>query len=132
MSITDPIADALTVVRNASRAKKETTEIKGSKIMGKILEVMKKEDFIKDYRFIDNKKQGVYRVYMKYQKGNIPAITGIRKVSIPSLRNYLAKDEIKKVFGGLGIAIISTSKGVLTDEEARTQNVGGEILCEVW
>lgn len=132
MSVTDPIADALTIIRNASRAAKETADIKGSKLTGQILEILKKERFIQDFRFVEDKKQGFFKVYLKYQKGKIPAITGIKKCSNPGRRLYKSADSISKVYGGLGVAILTTSKGLLTDEEARAQKVGGELLCQVW
>ncbi|MBI4335151.1 MAG: 30S ribosomal protein S8 [Candidatus Omnitrophica bacterium] len=132
MSVTDPIADALTIIRNASRAKKEEAMVRGSKFIGGVLEILKKERFIRDLRFIEDKKQGFYKVYLRYQKGKVPAISGIERVSNPGGRIYADTGKIQKVFGGLGVAILSTSKGLLTDEEARTQNVGGELICRVW
>lgn len=132
MSLTDPIAEALTIIRNASRARKEEATVRASKIVGQILEILKKERFIKDYRFIDDKKQGFYRIYLKYQKGKVPAITGIKKISKPGLRRYAKKEETKKLLAGLGITILTTSKGILNDIDARSQGVGGEIICEVW
>lgn len=132
MSVTDPIADALTIIRNASRASKESAQIRASKLMGQILEILKKERFIQDFRFVEDKKQGFYKIYLKYQKGKIPAITGIKKCSNPGRRVYSPSRDVAKVYGGLGISILSTSKGILTDEEARTQNIGGELLCRVW
>ncbi len=132
MSLTDPLADALTIIRNASRARRESAEIKASKLIGQVLEILKKERFIQDFRFLDDKKQGSYKVYMKYHKDKVPAITGVKKISIPGRRRYVPKDEIPKVYAGLGVAILTTSKGVLTDEQARATGVSGEILCEVW
>ena len=132
MSLTDPIACGITVIRNGSRARKESVEVKASIILGKIIEILKKEGFVNDFRFVDDKKQGFYKVYLKYLKSKEPAILGIKKISTPGRRSYLTRDRIKKVYGGLGISIISTSKGVLTDGEARKLNVGGEIICEVW
>jgi len=132
MSLTDPIADALTMIRNGSRARKESVEVKASKLLAEILDILKKQGFIKEYRFIDDKKQGSYKVYLKYHKGKVAAITGIKKLSLPGRRFYIAKEDIPKVYGGLGIAILSTSKGVMSDTDARNQNVGGELLCEVW
>jgi len=132
MSLTDPIADALTVIRNASRAKKESAELKASKLTGHVLEILKKEHFIKDFRFMDDKKQGSYKVYLRYQKGKVPAITGIKRYSTPGRRMYKAASKIGKVYGGLGVSILTTSKGLLTDEEARNQNIGGELICQIW
>jgi len=132
MSLTDPIAEALTRIRNASQAKKESAEVRASKLIGQVLEVLKKERFIKDFRFIDDKKQGFYKVYLKFHKNKSPIITGLRRVSVPGLRCYVSKEDVKQVYGGLGISILTTSKGILTDEDARNQGVGGEVLCEVW
>lgn len=132
MSLTDPIADALTIIRNANRAKKESAQVRASSEIGKILEILKKERFIQDFRFVDDKKQGFYKVYLKFHKGKVPAITGIKKVSLPGRRCYITTKNATKVYGGLGVAILSTSKGILTDEEARTLNVGGELICQVW
>lgn len=132
MSLTDPIADALTIIRNASSASKENAEVRASKLIGQILGILKKERFIQDFRFVDDKKQGFYKIYLRYQKGKVPAITGIKKCSIPGRRSYIASKGIGKVFGGIGISIVSTSKGLLTDDEARGQNVGGELICKVW
>jgi small subunit ribosomal protein S8 len=132
MSVTDPIADALAIIRNASRAAKESADVRASKLTGQILEILKKERFIQDFRLVEDKKQGFYKVYLKYQKGKVPAITGIKRCSSPGRRVYKTADAVSKVFGGLGVAILTTSKGVLTDEEARAQKVGGELICQVW
>lgn len=132
MSVTDPIADALTIIRNASRAKKEEALIRASKLIGQVLEVLKKEHFVQDFRFVDDKKQGFYKVYLRYQKGKVPAISGIRRCSNPGRRSYTKAKGARKLYGGLGVSILSTSKGLLTDEEARSQNIGGELLCQVW
>jgi len=132
MSVTDPIADALTIIRNASRASKESADVRASKLIGRIMEILKKERFIKDFRFVEDKKQGFYKVYLKYHKGKVPAITGIKRCSNPGRRLYKTADSVSKVYGGIGVAILTTSKGLLTDEEARTQNIGGELLCQVW
>lgn len=135
MSVTDPIADALTIVRNASSAKRESAQVKASKIIGQIFEILKKERFIQDFRFVGEKtetSQGFYKVYLKYQKGNVPAISGIKKISLPGRRRYIKKDDIPMVYGGLGISILSTPKGILNDKDAREVNVGGELICQVW
>lgn len=134
MSRTDLIADMLTLIRNASFAKKNNVDVPAS-ILGKnILEVFKKEGFISNYKFIDDKKQGILRAYLKYSpdKSKLPAITGIKKVSKPGLRVYARVNKIPKVYRGLGCAIVSTSKGVLTDKEARQLKIGGELICYVW
>lgn len=132
MSVSDPIADALTVLRNASRTKKEVADIKASKILGEILRILKQERFIQDYRFVDDKKQGIFRIYLRYEQDNTPAIQGIKRISKPGRRHYVDTDNIPKVYSGIGIGILSTSKGILTDEEARQLDVGGEVLCYVW
>jgi small subunit ribosomal protein S8 len=132
MSVTDPIADALTIIRNANRTGKETAEVKASKAIGEIFDILKRERFIEDSRFMDDKKQGFYKVYLKFQKGKIPAISGIKKISTSGRRVYVQAGEVPRVFNGLGIAIVSTSKGMMTDSQAREQGVGGEVICEVW
>ncbi|NQU73366.1 MAG: 30S ribosomal protein S8 [Candidatus Omnitrophica bacterium] len=132
MSLTDPIAEALTRIRNANQAKKESAEVRASKLIGQVLEILKRERFIKDFRFIDDKKQGSYKVYLKFRKNKLPVITGLKRVSLPGLRRYVKKEDVKKVYGGLGMSILTTSKGILTDDDARNQGVGGEVLCDVW
>ena len=132
MSITDPIADAIVILKNACQARKEHAELKGSKLIGAILRIFKREGFIRDFRFIDDKKQGLYKVYLKYLKGNVPAITGIKRVSKPGRRQYVDKENIPRVYSGIGIGVLSTSKGILADEESRELNVGGEVLCYIW
>lgn len=131
MSRTDLIADGLTMIRNAMMAKKETVDIPASNILKSILGILKKENYIENFKFIEDKKQGLARVYLKYIAGR-PAIRNIRRVSRPSLRQYVKRDKIPLVLRGRGLAIISTSKGIMTDEEARQQNVGGEIIAYVW
>lgn len=132
MPITDPIADALTVIRNASRAKKEKADVPFSKLSQEILSILKRGKFIQDFKFMEHKKQGALRVYLKYSKTNTPAITGIKRISRPGLRVYTKKDKLPRVFGGMGIAILSTSRGIVTDAQAREMNTGGEVLCYVW
>ncbi|MDD3905163.1 MAG: 30S ribosomal protein S8 [Candidatus Omnitrophica bacterium] len=132
MSVTDPIADALTILRNASFAKKETAEIKGSGLLEEILKILKKEHFIDNYKLIKDTKQGILRVYLKYGKEGSPAMIGIKRISKPGLRIYKQADELPKVYGGLGVAIISTSKGLMTDNEARESKLGGEVICYTW
>ena len=132
MSVTDPIADALTILRNASRAKKEVAELKNSKLLEEILKILNKESFIVNYKLIKDTKQGLLRVYLKYDKDGKPAILGIKRISKPGLRIYKKCDEMPKVYGGLGLALVSTSKGLMTDYEARDKKVGGEVLCYIW
>ncbi|MFH1045922.1 MAG: 30S ribosomal protein S8 [Candidatus Omnitrophota bacterium] len=128
----DPLADMFTVIRNASRAKKEKAEIPSSKLKLGILELLKKEGYIKNYKFISDNKQGVVRVYLKYKKDNAPVITQIKRISTPGRRVYVPKDKVPKVLRGWGMAIVSTSQGVLSDEQTRAQGLGGEVLCHVW
>ena len=132
MSKSDPIADMLTCVRNAAFARKVNVDIPASKLIQEILRVLKREKFIKDYKFIEDGKQGLLRVYLKFTKDNRAPFTALKRISKPSLRIYAKGDNIPEVLNGLGIAILSTSKGVLTDKEARETKVGGEVLCYVW
>ncbi len=132
MAVTDSIADMLTIIRNGSFAKKDVVEVKGSKLAAEILNIFKKENFIVNYKLIKDNKQGILRVYLKYAKDGAPAILGIKRVSKPGLRIYKPSDELPKVYGGLGLAVISTSKGLMTDNQAREQKVGGEVLCYIW
>ena len=132
MVMTDPIADMLTRVRNANSVFHETVEVPGSKIKTAIAEVLKEEGFINDYTFAEDGKQGVLTVSLKYGPNREKVISGIKRISKPGLRQYAKHDELPRVLGGLGIAIISTNKGVLTDKEAREQGVGGEVLAFIW
>lgn len=132
MSMTDPIADMLTRIRNANMVGHESVDIPASKLKKSIAEILLREGYIKGFEEIEDNKQGIIRVQMKYGQNKEKVITGIKKISKPGLKVYAKKDEIPKVLGGLGIAIISTSKGVITDKEARKENVGGEVLCFVW
>lgn len=131
MSVTDPIADFLTRVRNASKAKKVRVEIPASGLKKELAEILKKENFIHDFAVVEDSKQDILRLHLKYSQGN-PAISGLRRISKPGLRIYKGKDELPRVLNGLGTAVISTSKGLLTDKEARKQSVGGEIICYIW
>ena len=132
MAVTDPVADALTILRNASKAKKEVAELKNSKLVEEILKILKRESFIGNYKLIKDTKQGILRIYFKYDKDGTPAITGIKRISRPGLRVYKKTDELPKVYGGLGVAVISTSKGLMTDNEAREARMGGEVICSAW
>ncbi len=132
MSVTDPIADMLTAIRNAGTAKKEKVEIPSSKLKLEILDVLKKEGYIKNYKPIADNKQGLINVYLRFKNNQSPVITNMKRVSKPGLRVYVAKDEVPRVLRGMGIAILSSSSGVLTDKQARSQGVGGEVLCYVW
>jgi len=132
MSLTDPIADMLTVIRNAMMVRKENVDVPSSKLCLQILEVFKKGKYIDNYRFIEDKKQGVIRIYLKYDENKKSVITNLKRISRPGLRVYGKKDKIPRVLNGLGLAVLSTSKGIITDKEARQKKVGGEILCYIW
>ncbi len=134
MSLTDPISNLLTNIRNAMHARKETVDIPASKMGQTILKIFKDDGYIEDFRLLKDNKQGVLKVYLKYEgnKGAVAAIRGLKRISKPGLRVYVPGDDIPRVLNGLGTAIISTSKGVMTDKEARRQKVGGEVLCFVW
>lgn len=132
MVMSDPIADMLTRIRNANTVRHETVEIPASTIKKEIAEILKKEGFIRDAEYIEDNKQGIIRVFLKYGPNNERVITGLKRISKPGLRVYTKSTEIPRVLGGLGIAIISTSKGVMTDKEARQTKAGGEVICYVW
>lgn len=132
MAISDPIADMLTIIRNGGKAGSAKVDIPGSKIKQEMVRVLKEQGFIKNYKLLENKTQGLIRVYLKYVSYGQPVIFGIQRVSKPSCRVYNKSKQIKPVLNGLGIAIISTSKGLMTDKQAKEANVGGEILCNVW
>lgn len=132
MAMTDPIADLLTRVRNANMVYHDKVEIPASRTKKAIAEIFKKEGFIKDCEFIDDGKQGIIRIYLKYGPNREKVITGLKRISKPGLRVYAKRDEVPKVLGGLGIAVISTSKGIMTDKEARKEGLGGEVICYVW
>jgi small subunit ribosomal protein S8 len=132
MVMSDPIADMLTRIRNANTVRHETVEIPASTIKKEIAEILKKEGFIRDAEYIEDNKQGIIRVFLKYGPSNERVITGLKRISKPGLRVYTKSNEIPRVLGGLGIAIISTSKGVMTDKEARQSKSGGEVICYVW
>ncbi len=131
MSLTDPIANMLTIIRNALQARKDTVDIPASKLIGKMLEIFKADGYIEDYRLLKNNVQGSYKIYLRYEKKN-PAIIGLKRISRPGLRVYSQRDHLPRVLNGLGTAIISTSKGVLSDRDARRAKVGGEVLCYIW
>jgi small subunit ribosomal protein S8 len=130
--MSDPIADMLTRIRNANVVRHETVEIPASKIKKQIAEILKREGFIRDAEYIEDNKQGIIRLFLKYGPNNERVITGLKRISKPGLRVYAKSQEIPRVLGGLGIAIISTSKGVMTDKEARQLKSGGEVICYVW
>ncbi|AST95487.1 MULTISPECIES: 30S ribosomal protein S8 [Shouchella] len=132
MVMTDPIADMLTRIRNANLVRHEKLELPASMLKKEIADILKREGFIRDYEFIEDNKQGVIRIFLKYGPSNERVITGLKRISKPGLRVYAKSNELPRVLGGLGIALVSTSKGVLTDKEARQQQVGGEVLAYVW
>jgi small subunit ribosomal protein S8 len=132
MAMSDPIADMLTRIRNAGKAKFNSIDIPGSRLKTELARVLKDEGFIRNYKFIKDNKQGVLRVYLKYDEEQAHTILGLERVSKPSRRFYVKSKDIKPVLNGMGIAILSTSKGIMTDKKARYDNLGGEILCNIW
>lgn len=130
--MTDPIADYLTRIRNANMAKHDSVQIPASKIKKSISEILKQEGFIRDYEVAEDNKQGMIKVFLKYGHDGERVISGLKRISKPGLRSYVDADNVPKVLNGLGIAIISTSNGVITDKEARQKNVGGEVVAYVW
>ena len=132
MHITDTIADLLTRIRNANSAKHDTVDVPASNMKKAITQILLDEGYIKGFTVVEDGKQGIIRIALKYGQGKSPVITGLRRVSKPGLRIYTSCEEMPRVMKGLGIAILSTSKGVMTDREARKQNVGGEVLAFVW
>jgi small subunit ribosomal protein S8 len=130
--MTDPIADMLTRIRNANIALHPTVDVPASKIKIALAQTLKEEGYIEDFEVIPGNKQGIIRIKLRYEEGKRRVITGIKRISKPGLRVYAKKDEIPRVLGGLGIAIISTSQGVMVDRKARAAGLGGEVLCYVW
>lgn len=132
MQITDPIADLLTRIRNASAAKHDSVEIPASNMKKAIVQILMDEGYVKNFTVVEDGKQGMIKVTLKYGEGKVSAIKGLRRVSKPGLRIYSNAEELPKVIKGLGVAVISTSKGVMTDRQARKENVGGEVLAFIW
>ena len=132
MVMTDPIADFLTRIRNANMVKHESLEVPASKIKRDIAEILKNEGFIRDVEYVDDNKQGIIRVFLKYGNDGQRVISGLKRISKPGLRTYVKSDAVPKVLNGLGIAIISTSEGVVTDKVARAKKIGGEVIAYVW
>ena len=132
MALTDPIADMLTRVRNAGKAKFNSVDIPGSKMKIELARVMKEEGYIRNYKFIKDGKQGILRVYLKYADDQSHVIQELDRVSKPSRRVYVGADEVRQVYNGLGTAVLSTSKGILTDRQARKAHVGGEVICNIF
>lgn len=132
MVMTDPIADMLTRIRNANTVRHNNLELPASKIKREVADILKREGFIRDFEYIEDNKQGILRIFLKYGPNNERVITGLKRISKPGLRVFAKADELPRVLGGLGIAIISSSNGVLSDKEARQQQVGGEVLAYIW
>ncbi|HBT46537.1 MAG: 30S ribosomal protein S8 [Thermoanaerobacteraceae bacterium] len=130
--MTDPIADFLTRIRNANLAYHEKVEVPASRVKRAMAEILKNEGYIKDYEYIEDGKQGILRIYLKYGPNRERVITGLKRISRPGLRIYAKKDQLPRVLGGLGIALISTSKGIMTDRQARREGLGGEVICYIW
>ena len=132
MTMTDPVADMLTRIRNANQAGHQVVEIPASKMKKSIASILKEEGYIENYEFIEDDKQGVIKIELKYAPGKTRVISELRRISKPGLKVYVKADDVPRVLGGLGIAIISTSKGVISDKDARRIGVGGEVICYVW
>ncbi len=132
MSMSDPLADMLTRIRNAAKSRFSSVEMPLSKLKVNVAKVLKNEGYISDYHIVEQDPQGILKIDLKYGSNNEQVISGIRRVSKPGHRQYKTNDRILKVMSGLGIAILSTSRGVISDKEARQQNIGGELLCEIW
>ena len=132
MAMSDPIADMLTRVRNAGKAKFNSVDIPGSKLKFELAKVLKEEGYIRNYKFIKDSKQGILRIYLKYNDKQEHSILRVDRVSKPSRRVYRKGKDIEPVYNGLGVAIVSTSRGIMTDKRARKENVGGEIICNLW
>jgi small subunit ribosomal protein S8 len=131
MPVTDPISDLLTRIRNAAKAKKVRVDIPSSNMKKNLVEILKQQKFIEDYEVLEDKKQNVLRIKLKYYNG-ASAISGLKRISTPGLRVYKPADSLPRVLNGLGIAVISTSKGLMTDKEAKSKALGGEIVCHIW
>jgi small subunit ribosomal protein S8 len=132
MSVSDPIADLLTCIRNACKAKHKKVDVPTSKTKAEVVRVLLREKYINNYKSIDDKKRGLLRIYLKYDQKDRPVIQGIERVSKPGRRVYIRRHEIPKIQGGLGTALISTPSGIMTDQEARDEGLGGEYLCRLW
>ena len=132
MAVSDPVADFLTCILNAIRAKHRKVDVNASQVKTELAKVLLRERFINNYKVIENTKQGVLRIYLKYAGEDASVVTGIRRISMPGRRVYVRKDGIPRVMGGLGTSIVSTSRGMMTDREAREAGLGGELVCQVW
>ncbi|MDR3305781.1 MAG: 30S ribosomal protein S8 [Clostridiales Family XIII bacterium] len=132
MTMTDPVADMLTRIRNANTAGHQTVDVPASKMKKSIAAILKEEGYIEDYEFTEDGKQGIIKIKMKYAPGKVKVISGIRKISKPGLRVHVKAENVPRVLGGLGVAIISTSRGIISDKDARRIGIGGEVICYVW
>jgi small subunit ribosomal protein S8 len=130
--MTDPVADMLTRIRNANTAGHQTVDVPASKMKKSIAAILKEEGYIEDYEFTEDGKQGIIKIKMKYAPGKVKVISGIRKISKPGLRVHVKAENVPRVLGGLGVAIISTSRGIISDKDARRIGIGGEVICYVW
>ena len=131
MPVTDPIADFLTRIRNSVKARKRFVDIPSSKMKIALAEILKETNFVRDYNVIEDNKQNILRIHLKYVNG-VSSISGLKKISTPGLRQYCDKDTIPRVLNGLGLAVISTSKGLMSDKKAKEEKIGGEIICHIW
>ncbi len=132
MSVSDPVADFLTCIRNAIQAKHRKVDVPSSKMKSELAKVLLRERFINNFKVIEDTKQGVLRVYLKYSGEDVSVISGLKRVSKPGRRLYVGKDRVPRVMGGLGVSVVSTSRGLMTDREAREAGLGGELVCQVW
>jgi small subunit ribosomal protein S8 len=130
--VTDPIADMLTRIRNANVVYRETVDVPASRMKRAIAQILKEEGFIRDYELVEDGKQGIIRLHLKYGPNRERVISGLKRISRPGLRVYAGYEELPRVLGGLGIAVLSTSKGIMTEKRARQEHIGGEVLCYVW
>lgn len=131
MSMTDPISNVLTIIRNGTKAEKETVDVPASKIIEKILNIFKEDGYIVDFRLMKSNVQGTFKIYLKYENRQ-PAIAGLKRISKPGLRVYASSGKLPRVLSGFGTAVLSTSKGIIRDKEARKAHIGGEVLCHIW
>lgn len=132
MVMTDPIADMLTRIRNASSVNHNTVDIPASKVKQELAKILKAEGFVREWELVSDDKQGIIRIFLKYGAQKEKVITGIKRISRPGLRVYANKEEVPKVLGGLGCAILSTSEGIMTDKQCRQKGIGGEVICYIW
>ncbi|WP_153732608.1 30S ribosomal protein S8 [Sporosarcina obsidiansis] len=132
MTMSDPIADMLTRIRNANMVRHEKLEVPASNVKKEIAEILKREGFVRDVEYVEDNKQGIIRIFLKYGQDNERVINGLKRISKPGLRVYAKSNEVPKVLNGLGVALVSTSNGVLTDKEARAKQIGGEVVAYVW